>query len=679
LTDIFISYSRADQPVARRFAEGLQRAGFSVWWDQALNPGEAFDQVTEKALAEAKAVVVLWSKTSVNSRWVRAEATQANADNRLVPVMIEPCKRPIIFELTHTADLANWKGGSDDPAWQSFLAGLRRFTGTDVADNDAPIAAAATKPMATDGARHHGRTAFIVLAGIALLVIVMLVKGWPGATATQQPAEPAAASSVGAQARILVKPFTSNSVDADQVVFADGLTRTLHNQLTHIRGLALLGIETTISLRNQPGELAELGARYSFDYLLGGSVDREGGRLRVIPTLLDVRSGLSLKLNPFVGDVGKIVGMEAQQAIARDVAAAVGVAVGVGDLPPDQGGTRDVDAWKNFQRAASMGSPGGVRTVTEAIGLARKAIDIDPGFLAARLFLYRMLSPAMGEAPQNYVALMREQEDEARRLATAPESWQLTSGFRADFLYAQRQWAQSLDATTHMQGSQRDMSEAFVLMATGRIRDALPALRSVLATNPAHPVAVQLLVLSLAMLGQFNEVEEVVAQYRKAAGTDVAQDVLQPEVVRQLFVGRSSDPRVLRRLKELLSLEGGRLAPRWLNGRLATLDDADAMSAVLRRELDNSANYSEASLSQVAAFANFYGQSELVLRALNLAKVQRHYRWPASLWMYPEIRKEQGFKDLVRAMGLHDYWRQSGKWSDFCTEDKRDRDGFTCH
>lgn len=678
MTDIFISYSRADQPVARRFAEGLQRAGFSVWWDQALNPGEAFDQVTEKALAEARAVVVLWSKTSVNSRWVRAEATQANADNRLVPVMIEPCKRPIMFELTHTADLANWKGGSDDPAWQSFLIGLRRFAGMEVADNGAPIAAAATKPVAASGGM-RGRTAFIVVAGIALVVIATLMVGWPGAKLMKPSARPAGASAVGAQARILVRPFTSNSADADQVVFADGLTRTLHNQLTHIRGLALLGIETTNSLRNQPGELAELGARYSFDYLLGGSVDREGGRLRVIPTLVAVRSGLSLKLNPFVGDVGKIVGMEAQQAIARDVAAAVGVAVGVGDLPPDQGGTTDVDAWKNFQRAVSMGSPGGARTVTEAIVLTRKAIDIDPGFLAARLFLYRMLSPAVSEAPENYVALMREQDEEARRLATAPENWQLTSGFRADFLYSQRRWAQSLEAAAHMQGSQRDVSEAFVLMATGRFRDGLPALRSMLATNPAHPVAAQLLVLSLAMLGQFNEAEEAAVQYRKAAGTEAAQDELQVRLVRLLSTGRSSDPRALRRLKELLLLEGGRLAPRWLNGRLATLDNAGAMAVALRRELDDPANYGEASLSQLAAIASFYSQSDLVLRALDLAKVKRHYRWPASLWIYPEIRKEQGFKDIVRAMGIYDYWRESGKWSDFCVEDKRDRDGFTCH
>lgn len=127
MPDLFLSYARDDQEIARRFAENFEREGFGVWWDQALTPGEAFDQVTEEALARASAVVVLWSKKSVTSRWVRAEATQANASNRLLPVMIEPCTRPIMFELTHTADLSGWKGDRADPAWQSFVASVRRF------------------------------------------------------------------------------------------------------------------------------------------------------------------------------------------------------------------------------------------------------------------------------------------------------------------------------------------------------------------------------------------------------------------------------------------------------------------------------------------------------------------------------------------------------------------------
>lgn len=125
MPDVFISYSRDDRAIAQQYAEGLKREGLDVWWDAALRSGETFDTVIERALAEARAVVVLWSPRSVESRWVRAEATQADQNGTLAPVMIEPCKRPIIFELTHTTDLTHWTGDFADKAWSRFVDDVR--------------------------------------------------------------------------------------------------------------------------------------------------------------------------------------------------------------------------------------------------------------------------------------------------------------------------------------------------------------------------------------------------------------------------------------------------------------------------------------------------------------------------------------------------------------------------
>lgn len=127
--DIFISYSREDVSTTRRFAAAFKQEGFTVWWDDALRSGEAFDQVIEKELRSAKAVVVLWSPRSVASRWVRAEATLADRHGRLAPVVIEPCDRPIIFELTHTVDLCQWDGDRSDPRWQALLKDIHRLVG----------------------------------------------------------------------------------------------------------------------------------------------------------------------------------------------------------------------------------------------------------------------------------------------------------------------------------------------------------------------------------------------------------------------------------------------------------------------------------------------------------------------------------------------------------------------
>jgi eukaryotic-like serine/threonine-protein kinase len=169
--DVFLSYSREDQAVARRVARALEQEGFGVWWDQALNAGEAFDKVTEKALDEARAVVVLWSSRSVNSRWVRAEATQALASERLVPVMIEPCRRPIMFELTHSADLSQWDGDIADDDWRLFADGLRKLVDR---GGMSPSGAMADPGSATTAPRRMRRKrpswiAVAAIAGIAAL------------------------------------------------------------------------------------------------------------------------------------------------------------------------------------------------------------------------------------------------------------------------------------------------------------------------------------------------------------------------------------------------------------------------------------------------------------------------------------------------------------------------------
>jgi hypothetical protein len=127
-TDIFLSYARHDRATARAFAECLAEEGFKVWWDASLHSGETFDEVIERNLREAKAVVVLWSPRSVASRWVRAEATLADRRNKLVPAIIEPCDRPIVFELTHTAELSDWQGDRSDPRWRIFVHDLMRLT-----------------------------------------------------------------------------------------------------------------------------------------------------------------------------------------------------------------------------------------------------------------------------------------------------------------------------------------------------------------------------------------------------------------------------------------------------------------------------------------------------------------------------------------------------------------------
>lgn len=187
-TDIFISYAREDEVTARRFADAFASEGFTVWWDAALHSGETFDEVIEQELRNAKAVVVLWSPHSVASRWVRAEATLADRNRTFAPVIIAPCNRPIIFELTHTADLTGWSGDTTAGAWTSFVKDVRRMVSAGRAAEQ--IAAKATpeapQPQQSSATPQlgGGNSVDSLLSAVAALQEAILKQGQGGAQAS---------------------------------------------------------------------------------------------------------------------------------------------------------------------------------------------------------------------------------------------------------------------------------------------------------------------------------------------------------------------------------------------------------------------------------------------------------------------------------------------------------------
>ncbi len=107
MTKVFLSYDRDDQAAASKIATALEKAGHEVWWDRHIRGGSQYAQEIERALAEAGAVVVLWSERSIHSAWVRDEAAAGRDSGRLIPVRIDACTPPLGFRQYQTIDLPN--------------------------------------------------------------------------------------------------------------------------------------------------------------------------------------------------------------------------------------------------------------------------------------------------------------------------------------------------------------------------------------------------------------------------------------------------------------------------------------------------------------------------------------------------------------------------------------------
>ena len=99
-TDVFLSYARADRDRVGFIVEALQREGFSVWWDRKIPAGQNFSRVIKERLDAAKCVVVIWSKDSVQSTWVEAEASRANKRGVLIPALIDAVEDDVPLEFS---------------------------------------------------------------------------------------------------------------------------------------------------------------------------------------------------------------------------------------------------------------------------------------------------------------------------------------------------------------------------------------------------------------------------------------------------------------------------------------------------------------------------------------------------------------------------------------------------
>jgi len=124
LSDIFLSYKREDQSAARLLADALERQGWSVWWDPQLRAGERFDDVIEQALQDARCVIVLWSKRSVESKYVRDEAAYALKKDKLVPVAIDDAVLPFRFQSIQTPRLDDWTKPAGSQEFQNLVSDL---------------------------------------------------------------------------------------------------------------------------------------------------------------------------------------------------------------------------------------------------------------------------------------------------------------------------------------------------------------------------------------------------------------------------------------------------------------------------------------------------------------------------------------------------------------------------
>ena len=468
---LFLSYSRADEPHARRLAAVLEKAGYEIWWDARIEGGAAYARSISSALDKADAVIVLWSAKSVESDWVRDEAAQGRDRHRLIPLSLDGSAPPIGFRQYQVIDLSHWRGRSGAPE----IAAMKRAIDAIVGVSPEPSAAAGDA-MSRRGALMAGGSALALAA----------IGGWVAWNRGK--------SYRGGSLSIVVLAFRNLSGDPSQSYFSDGLTEEVRVALSRIGALHVLAGTSTRKASESSDDPKKIAETLSVRYVLGGSVQRSGDMVRIVADLADGATGFTRWSQSFDRKLTDIFAL--QSDIARTVAQAMSIEVATSEPAP--GGTSNAEAYQDYlQGRALFNLAKDEASDRAALDLYDRALAADPKFGLALAARSRSLAAFAAEYAKGSqikplyeasIAAARRAVDVAPTLAEA----QLALGFalytgNLDIAGAR----QFYDRAYQLGGGDADIALLYALYCSraGRPSDATGAVARAVALDPLNPRA----------------------------------------------------------------------------------------------------------------------------------------------------------------------------------------------
>lgn len=189
---------------------------------------------------------------------------------------------------------------------------------------------------------------------------------------------------------IAVLPFANLSSDPDQEYLADGLTDSLTTDLAHIPGSFVIARSSAFTYKGRAVNAQQIGRDLGVRYLLEGSVQKSGDRIRVNAQLIDAQTGTHLWAERYDRDIADVLAVQdditCRIALSLDVALQEVESQKASRERPTNPDATDLvmRAWVIWNRKVTPSN------ITQARQLFEKALRIDPQSVAALVGFARM-------------------------------------------------------------------------------------------------------------------------------------------------------------------------------------------------------------------------------------------------------------------------------------------------
>jgi TolB-like protein len=451
---------------------------------------------------------------------------------------------------------------------------------------------------------------------------------------------------------VAVLPFKSLSSDSEQAYFADGVTAEILNALSRVEGLRVTGPISSFRFKDRDESLGTVGATLGVEHILEGSVRKAGDQMRVTAQLSNARTGQQLWSESYERTLDDIFVI--QDEIAEAVANALQVKLGVGDVGRLPGMTDNVAAYEEYLHGVARLREARPEHLPAAIAHLQRSVALDPSFSIG----WSRLAMAYGNGALAVPAKAEEwrrQGDEAleRAHALTPDAPHVLLGTavaesRRGRLLEAAATFERLEDSYSRYGMARQWWEprGVFLFFVGRLHEAIPALERARAEEPLLSELAGFLGAAYAGDGNFTAALDEIDRGLELEDPDTP--LLRAGLI--IALGNPDREELDKRMRALPDIPQV----------LTRLVDAPAGAAGEIRHLALTATPLEK--YALSFWAAYFQEPELSLELWSEGTLDVPGLW---LPLMQDVRKLPAFKDLVRKLGLVDYWRAYG-WSDFC-------------
>jgi adenylate cyclase len=344
-------------------------------------------------------------------------------------------------------------------------------------------------------------------------------------TADVKPKETASVSSPGKSASIAktshpalpdkpsiaVLPFVNVSGDKEQDQFSDGLTDGIINAVSKLRSVLVISRNSTFTYKGKAVKAQQVAEEMGVQYVLEGSVQKTGEKVRVTAQLVDALSGREVMSERYDRNLTDIFAL--QDEITMHVLSAMRVALTEGEMARVTAkGTKSLDAYLKVIRAAELRSAYNPQNLAMGKRLAEEAIALDPKYAMAYSVIGTILSSqaftGQYKDPKEVLAKARAYGEKAIALddslgyAHSALSWTLIMSRDYDRAISEAQRGLDLEPGS----AQANHMLGICFSYSGQYEQSIPLLKNALRLSPV-PNAMTLVQLaaSYRLLGRYQE------------------------------------------------------------------------------------------------------------------------------------------------------------------------------